>query len=160
DDSQALRPSRGRSFCPVSTTSILSSGWYTTLMARSRSVPIFAFLRKSGPPCMPIALMSPWEAMSRRNRKMDVKLDFPAALEPITILNRVSSTSMKEKLLKFSTWIRSIGIHIPCVIVILKEKEGIGRPVPNPHKSNYCHRQAVLCCGGVRNLIGEGRGKI
>ena len=57
---------------------------------------------------------------------MDVKLDFPAAFEPITTLNRERSTSMKEKLLKFSTWICSIGIRIPGVIVIPEEKEGIG----------------------------------
>jgi len=56
-----------------------------------------------------------------------MKLDFPAALEPITTLNRDNPISMSEKLLKFSTWMRWIAIQTPHVIVTLQQKEDIGR---------------------------------
>jgi hypothetical protein len=40
--------------------------------------------------------------MSRRNLKILMKFDFPAALEPIITWNRDTSRSIREKLLKFS----------------------------------------------------------
>jgi hypothetical protein len=75
---------------------------------------------------MAMAFMIPDVAISRRNLKILMKLDLPAAFDPITTLNRARSISSSEKLLKFSTWIFCIGIHIPYVIVTLEQKEHIG----------------------------------
>jgi hypothetical protein len=73
-----------------------------------------------------MALTMPCLAISRRNLNMLMKLDFPAALDPITTLNRDKSISSSEKLLKFSTWMCCMGIRSPHVIVTLEEKEDIG----------------------------------